>query len=129
MSLPAFAQLRTKHPDLAVGLDSLETTVCAMVGENPFGVIDDVVLRNHIRQLSIRQIQIALLELVAANLLTRSYVWNCQTCDSPIMEAHKVADFPDSMECPCGHENLFSESAVEVLFIPSDHLRAVATRR
>ncbi len=122
MSLTAFDNLRSIHPDALSVIAVLERLVNQTLRRDPHAVIDDdiIVQQGRIDPVLVKRF---LVELVAGHALVRRAFWLCPEGEGTTSEANNVKEFPPIIECPrCGREHFFKSKDVEVKFLPSESL-------
>jgi hypothetical protein len=133
MSLTAFDNLRSKHPDRLDAVGALERLIDSTLWRDPHAVIDDDIITQQLR-VDPDLVRRLLVELESWRVLVRRLFWICPEGQGTASEASSLEEFPSLIECErCGQEHRFRSRDVEVKFLPSESLlrevRATQHRR
>jgi len=122
MSLNAFDNLRSTHPDWLDVIAAIERLINRTLRVDPHAVIDDEIITQQVR-IDPKQVMRLLVELEGWHALVRRLFWLCPAGRGTTLEASSLQEFPAFIECSrCGQEHRLHAGDVEVKFLPSDSL-------
>jgi hypothetical protein len=122
MSLTAFDNLRSTHPDRLDAIAALERQIGSTLQSDPRALIDDDILTQQIH-IDSQFVQHLLIELERERALKRRFFWLCPEGRGTTSEASSLEEFPTSIACErCGKQHRLRPTDVEVKFLPSESL-------
>jgi hypothetical protein len=129
MSLNAFDNLRSTHPDWLDVIAAIERQINRTLRIDPRAVIDDDIITQQSR-VDPKLVMRLLVELETWHALVRRLFWVCPEGRGTTSEANSLDEFPPLIECHrCGQKHALRSGDVEVKFLPSESLlREVLTQ-